>query len=57
MNQKNRVLLSRVTEAVLVLSGDLELENYDHWDYLIDACVELHEALNDMKPSTGAIEE
>jgi len=51
MNQKNRVLLSRLTEVVLVLAGDLELENYDHWDYLIDAVVEAHEALNDMKPT------
>jgi len=57
MNQKSRVLLSRLTEVVLVLSGDLELEDYGHWDYLIDALVEAHEALNDLKPSKGATED
>lgn len=54
MNQRNRILLSALTEAVLVVAGDLELEGYDHWDYLIDNIVELHERLNDKKPeSTG----
>jgi len=56
MNQKNRVLLSALTEVVLVLAGDLELESYGHWDYLIDMLVEAHERLNDMKPTTGGTE-
>jgi len=50
MNQSNRVMLSAVSEAVLVVAGELELEGYGHWEMLIDFVAELHELLNDMKP-------
>jgi len=52
MEMSHRILLSRVSEAVLVATGSLELEGYDHWEYLIDAVIELHELLNDYKPSS-----
>jgi len=57
MNQKNRVMLSAVSEAVLVVAGELELDGYGHWEELIDWISTLHEELNDMKPSMATTEE
>ena len=56
MNQKNRVMLSAVSEAVLVVAGELALEDYGHWEMLIDFVAELHEELNDMKPAYSKVE-
>jgi len=33
------------------------LESYDEWIYLVDALSELHEQLNDLKPTTPVNEE
>jgi len=55
MEQNNRVMLSAVSEAVLVVAGELELEDYGHWEMLIDFVCELHERLNDMKPSYSKV--
>jgi len=55
MNTKNRLLLSAVSEACLVVAGALELSDYGHWEYLIDFVADLHEQLNDMKPSYSKV--
>jgi hypothetical protein len=52
MNQSNRLLLSAVAEAVLVAVGSIEIEDYGHWEYLVDNVCWLHELLNDKKPSS-----
>lgn len=52
MNQNYRIMLSAVSEAVLVVSGELELEGYSHWEYLQDYVIELAEELNDKKPAS-----
>jgi len=56
MQQANRVMLSAVSEAVLVVAGELELEDYGHWEMLIDYVAELHELLNDLKPAYSKVE-
>lgn len=59
MTPEDKTLLSVVSEAALVVSHQIELENYAHWEMLIDFVADLHERLNDMKPSysTGGTEE
>jgi len=56
MEQRNRVMLSAVSEAVLVVAGELELDGYGHWEMLIDFVAQLHEELNDMKPAYSTVE-
>jgi len=52
MTTEEKVLLSAVCEAVLVAVGALPVESYAQWEELIDAVCDLHEQLNDRKPST-----
>jgi len=51
MNTQYRLMLSAAGEAVLIVSGRLDLVDYGHWEYLIDWIAQLHEELNDMKPA------
>lgn len=51
MTHEDKALLSAVSEAVLVTTHQIELENYAHWEELIDFVCDLHERLNDMKPA------
>lgn len=55
MNTQQRLMLSAVSEAVLVLAGRLDLVDYGHWEYLLDFVAQLHEELNDMKPSYSRV--
>lgn len=57
MTDEDRALLSAVSEAVLVATGTIPLEGYAHWEELVDALVDCHERLNNLKPSTGATRE
>jgi len=56
MNTEEKALLSAVSEAVLVVAGQLELEGYAHWEELIDFVCDLHERLNDLKPSYSKVD-
>jgi len=55
MNTQNRLMLSAVSEATLVVAGSLELVDYGHWEYLIDFVAQLHEELNDLKPAYSRV--
>jgi len=55
MEQEDRIRLSFVAEAVLVVARAVELEDYGHWEVLMDSVVDLCERLNDMKPSYSRV--
>jgi len=55
MNTQRRLLLSAVSEAVLIVADQLELQDYGHWEYLIDFVAQLHEELNDRKPAYSRV--
>jgi hypothetical protein len=51
MTDEYKAMLSAVAEAVLVVSGELELVDYAIWEELVDWICDLHEQLNDKKPA------
>lgn len=55
MNTQQRLMLSAVTEAVLIVADRLELVDYGHWEYLIDFVISLHEDLNNLKPTYSKV--
>jgi len=55
MEEADKALLSACAEAVLVVTGAVQLDGYAHWEELVDFVCDLHERLNDLKPAYSKV--